>query len=137
MGPEHTEEETTDPMVSARPRGPSPTPVSHVGASARTVVAPKRIGAATTSTTSPGNPSRQASFPWVRTLVVAGVLLVVVGAVVAVIVLPDRLGAWATSPEEGSRSALEPVTVDPDAEPAAESEGADPGGRPTGPAQEP
>lgn len=114
MDSETSVDERTDPMV-ARRRQPSPTPVSHVGASARTLSPSARLGA---STELQVEPSRR---PLVLPIALGVVGVFIVSTIVlAAFVLPDTLGAWATAPKEGAGSALEPVEIDnPPEDPAS------------------
>lgn len=91
--------------VPSQRRVASPTPVSHVGASARTV-APSRLP-------TPAEPALQTPprSRWMLVLSLAAVGVLLLAGVGLLIGLPlaDRLGSWAASPEQGAQSPLEPV----------------------------
>jgi len=107
--PEPSIDDVTDPGAPSRPRQPSPTPVSHIGASARTVS--PRLGPGGIQTSS--GPRR-----WMAIAGISVAVLVVAGGLLALVVLfaNDELGSWASSPEQGSVSPLEPVELDPSGE---------------------
>ena len=114
MRTEDTVDDVTDPLVRSglRPRGPSPTPVSHVGASARTV-SPRSTRLPITA-----EPAARTGSRWWIPVAVLGLGLALVAALsVSWAVFGTRLGAWALSPEQGAVSPLEPVEVElqPDA----------------------
>jgi len=113
VGGEPSIDEVTDPMVSARPRAPSPTPVSHIGASARTVT--PRIGPGSTPSSLRSGPRPRSR--WLPVLVIAASVLVVAGLIAVLVAWSGgtRLGSWASSPEQGSQSPLEPVQLDQNA----------------------